>query len=104
MEWCWRTASAKRYFDWARISEILIHYMVPATNRLNPEGFIFQKDNDPKHTRNVVGKYLQNKKIKIMNWPAQLPDLNPIEILWCLVNRLTQDEGEDELFESTRRR
>ena len=53
--------------------KILIHHMVPSANRLNPEGFIFQQDNDPKHTSNVVKKYLQNKKIEAMNWPAQLP-------------------------------
>ena len=37
-----------------------------------------------------------------MNWPAQSPDLNPIEILWGPLNRLTQDrnpQSEDELFE-----
>ena len=51
--------------------KILIHHMVPSANRLNPEGFIFQQDNDPKHTSNVVKKYLQNKKIEVMNWPAQ---------------------------------
>ena len=38
----------------------------------------------------------------MMNWPAQSPDLNPIEILWGSLNRLTQDrnpQSEDELFE-----
>ena len=43
--------------------KILIHHFVPSANRLNSEGFIFQQDNDPKHTSNVAKKYLQNKKI-----------------------------------------
>ena len=47
--------------------KILIHHLVPSANRLNPEGFIFQQDNDPKHTSNVAKKYLQSKKIEVMN-------------------------------------
>ena len=27
--------------------KILIHHLVPSANQLNPEGFIFQQDNDP---------------------------------------------------------
>ena len=37
-----------------------------------------------------------------MNWPAQSPDLNPIEILCGPLNRVTHDrnpQNEDELFE-----
>ena len=55
--------------------KILIHHMVPSANRLNPEGLVFQQDNDPTHTSNVVKKHLQNKKIEVMSWPAQSPDL-----------------------------
>ena len=73
--------------------KILIHHFVPSANRLNSEGFIFQQDNDPKHTSNVAKKYLQNKKIEVMNWQPQSPDLNPIENLWGQVNRLTQDRN-----------
>ena len=77
--------------------KILIHHVVPSANRLNPEGFIFQQDNDPKHTSNVAKKYLQIKKIEVMNWQPQSPDLNPIENLWGQLNRNPQNE--DELFD-----
>ena len=46
--------------------KILIHHLVPSANRLCPDGFIFQHDNDPKHTSGVVTKYLKNKKINVM--------------------------------------
>uniref|UniRef100_A0A8C7XDE9 Tc1-like transposase DDE domain-containing protein n=1 Tax=Oryzias sinensis TaxID=183150 RepID=A0A8C7XDE9_9TELE len=40
---------------------------------------IIQMDNDPKHTAKATQEFIKAKKWKILEWPSQSPDLNPIE-------------------------
>ncbi len=40
-----------------------------------------QQDNDHKHTSKSTYEWLKKNKIKVLEWPNQSPDLNPIEIL-----------------------
>jgi transposase len=52
-----------------------------------PEHWILQDDNAPPHRAAVVQEFKENQGIQSLPWPANSPDLNPIEHAWDCLGR-----------------
>ncbi|CAH1964576.1 unnamed protein product [Acanthoscelides obtectus] len=83
--------------------EILSDTMLPCAEENMP---LRQHDNDLKHTAKIIITFFADHNINVIKWPVQIPDLNPIENLWHLVNRKIRTEHPEkfknsaELFET----
>ncbi len=72
--------------------EILEHFMLPSADKLYGDAdLIFQQDLAPAHTAKGTKSWFNDHGVTVIDWPANSPDLNPIENLWGIVKRKMRD-------------
>lgn len=74
---------AERYTDMLR--ERLVPFMQP--------NWTFMHDGASIHRAKHTNKWLKEQKVPFLEWPANSPDLNPIENLWGLLTRAVFANG-----------
>ncbi len=62
--------------------------MLPSADKLYGDAdFIFQQDLAPAHTAKGTKSWFNDYGVTVLDWPANSPDLNPIENLSGIVKR-----------------
>ena len=77
----WMAISLGRYRD-----EIIEPIVIPFLRQHGP-GITFQHDNARPHTARVVHYVLNQNNVNVLPWPANSPDLSPIEHVWDEMER-----------------
>ncbi len=66
--------------------------LLPSADKLYGDAdFIFQQDLAPAHTAKGTKSWFDDHGVTVLDWPANSPDLNPIEYLWGIVKRKMRD-------------
>ncbi len=89
--WCWSTVFCEVHSQRSHLPGNIRALNSSADKLYGDADFIFQQDLAPAHTANGTKSWFNDHGVSVLDWPANLPDLNPIEKLWGIVKRKMRD-------------
>jgi transposase len=75
------TMTAQRYID------TLQGYLLEGKRKSTVEKMVFQQDGASCHTAKLTRAFLSTTGLTVLPWPANSPDLNPIENIWAILKQ-----------------
>ena len=72
--------------------EILTKHVINLRTAINQPA-VFMQDNAPCPTKKYVKSFLSEEDVTVIEWPAQTPDMNPIENFSKLLNERPKEKN-----------
>jgi len=89
----------------AKYCQILEDHLLPYMDELGGrQALIFQQDNAPSHKARSTMDWFASRSVNLLDHPACSPDLNPIERIWDILDRMLRSfaripSNNDDLFD-----
>ncbi len=89
--WCWSTVFSEVHSQRSHLPGNIRALNSSADKLYGEADFIFQQDLTSAHTAKGIKSWFNDHGVTVLDWPANSPDLNPIENLSGIVKRKMRD-------------